>query len=54
MRKHGGRPHWGKLNTLGREDFRKLYPRWDDFAAVRRELDPQGRFLNDYLRKLFG
>ena len=53
FRKYGGRPHWGKLNTLGREDFRKLYPRWDDFAAVRKELDPEGRFLNDYLRKLF-
>jgi len=52
--KHGGRPHWGKLNTLGQQDFRKLYQRWDDFVEVRRELDPDGRFLNDYLRKLFG
>ena len=54
FRKHGGRPHWGKLNTLGRRELRSLYPRWDDFVAVRRELDPQGRFLNDYLRGLFG
>ncbi len=54
FKKYGGRPHGGKLNTLGREDFRKLYPRWDDFSAVRKELDPEGRFLNDYLRKLFG
>ena len=54
FRKYQGRPHWGKLNTLGREELRNLYPRWDDFAAVRRELDPQGRFLNPYLRELFG
>ena len=53
FRKYGGRPHWGKLNTLQQSDFRKLYPRWDDFAAVRRELDPQGRFLNPYLAGLF-
>jgi FAD-linked oxidoreductase len=54
LRKYRGRPHWGKLNTLDREDFRNLYPRWGDFEAVRRELDPQGRFLNDYLAGLFG
>ena len=53
FRKYGGRPHWGKLNTLQRADFRKLYPRWDDFAAVRSELDPNGRFLNPYLAGLF-
>ena len=54
LRKHGGRPHWGKLNTMSREDFRAAYPRWDDFSAIRRELDPQGRFLNNYLKTLFG
>ncbi|MEZ5570891.1 MAG: D-arabinono-1,4-lactone oxidase [Halioglobus sp.] len=54
FRKYHGRPHWGKLNTLQRDDFRKLYPRWDDFVAVRRDIDPQGRFLNPYLSGLFG
>jgi FAD-linked oxidoreductase len=53
FRKYGGRPHWGKLNTLTAADFRAMYPRWDDFNAVRRELDPQGRFLNAYLADLF-
>ncbi len=53
FRKYNGRPHWGKLNTLQRQDFRKLYPRWDDFAEVRRQMDPQGRFLNPYLASLF-
>jgi FAD-linked oxidoreductase len=53
FRKYGGRPHWGKLNTLTQKDFRQLYPRWDDFLALRQQMDPQGRFLNDYLRQLF-
>jgi FAD-linked oxidoreductase len=53
FRKYQGRPHWGKLNTLTQADFKALYPRWQDFAAVRRELDPEGRFLNPYLRELF-
>jgi FAD-linked oxidoreductase len=50
FRRHGGRPHWGKLNSLREADFAALYPRWRDAMAVRRELDPEGRFLNDYLR----
>ena len=53
FRKYHGRPHWGKLNTLQQQDFRSLYPRWDDFVEVRREMDPQGRFLNPYLKDLF-
>ncbi|MBO1754685.1 FAD-binding protein [Allobranchiibius sp. CTAmp26] len=44
------RPHWGKLFTYaGRLDA--AYPRLDDFEAVRRELDPSGAFLNDFLRR---
>ena len=54
FRKYNGRPHWGKLNTLGSADFRELYPRWDEFAAVRQSMDPNGRFLNPYLSSLFG
>lgn len=54
FRKYHGRPHWGKLNTLQAGDFRQLYPRWDDFVSMRRQLDPQGRFLNPYLAGLFG
>ncbi len=53
FRKYNGRPHWGKLNTLGQDELRALYPRWDDFKRVRAALDPGGRFLNDYLRSLF-
>lgn len=54
LRAAGGRPHWGKLNALGADDLRALYPRFDDFAALVRELDPEGRFQNPYLRGLFG
>lgn len=54
FRAAGGRPHWGKLNGLGAAELRALYPRFDDFAALVRELDPKGRFQNPYLRGLFG
>ena len=53
FRKYGGRPHWGKLNTLNRQDLAALYPRWEAFEEVRRQLDPNGKFLNPYLRSLF-
>jgi len=54
LRRHQGRPHWGKLHSLGAEELRALYPRFDDFLALRREMDPRGRLLNAHLRHLFG
>lgn len=51
--KYQGRPHWGKLHTLTAKNLRVLYPRFDDFLRVRKELDPQGRFLNAHARALF-
>ncbi len=53
LKAHEGRPHWGKLNTLGHDDFKARYPRWEDFKRIRKELDPEGRFLNPYLRRVF-
>lgn len=50
----GGRPHWGKLHTLGAAELRDLYPLFDDVADLRRRVDPTGVFLNDHLRDLFG
>ena len=50
----GGRPHWGKHHSLGREDLAALYPDFDRFLDVRRQLDPTGKFLNPHLATLFG
>lgn len=49
-----GRPHWGKKHWRGAQELRPLYPAWDRFLAVRRRLDPGGRFLTPYLRTLLG
>jgi len=46
------RPHWGKVFTLDGAEVRSRYPRWDDFAALRDELDPERRFVNAYLERL--
>ena len=53
FRRHGGRPHWGKLHSLKARDLAALYPRWKEAGEVRRSLDPEGRMLNDYLRGIF-
>lgn len=52
--KYGGRPHWGKLHTLNARLLAPLYPRWQDFLAVRAVVDPDGRFLNAHLRQVLG
>ena len=53
-RAHGGRPHWGKLHSLGREELIGLYPDFQDFLDLRASLDPEGKFLNPHLAHLFG
>lgn len=50
----GGRPHWGKLHSLDAGALRERYARFDDFVALRDELDPTGRFTNPYLRRVLG
>jgi FAD-linked oxidoreductase len=50
----GGRPHWGKLHFLDVEALRPRYPRFDDFLAIRRQVDPCGSFTNDYLDRVLG
>jgi len=49
-----GRPHWGKLHSLDARRLRPLYPRFDEFRRVRAEADPEGRFGNAYLTRVFG
>lgn len=53
FRRHGGRPHWGKMHTATAAELAGIYPMWEPFQAVRRALDPHEVFLNDHLRRLF-
>jgi L-gulono-1,4-lactone dehydrogenase len=54
MRGFGGRPHWGKMHFQDANSLAAVYPRFDDFRAVRERLDPERVFTNDYLRKVLG
>jgi FAD/FMN-containing dehydrogenase len=51
--KHGGRPHWGKKHYQTAKELKALYPCWERFHEIRRSMDPEGVFMNAYLRTLF-
>lgn len=50
--KYQGRPHWGKIHTRTAKDLRTLYPLWDEFMTIRKQLDPDGLFMNEYLSEM--
>jgi L-gulonolactone oxidase len=50
----GGRPHWGKLHSLGAAELAPLYPRFTDAVAVRDRLDPGRTFANRYTERVLG
>jgi L-gulonolactone oxidase len=54
MGEYGGRPHWGKRHMLGAGELAGLYPRFEDFLAVRERLDPERVFANGYTRRCLG
>lgn len=53
LQRYQGRPHWGKMHTMTASQLRLMYPMWDDFMQIRQRLDPERKFLNPYLEKLF-
>ncbi|NEO41291.1 MAG: FAD-binding protein [Moorea sp. SIOASIH] len=53
FKKYEGRPHWAKRHRMTASDFKKIYPKWEEFINLRRQMDPRGKFLNGYLQKIF-
>ena len=54
LQKYNGRPHWGKMHTCSADKLCQMYPHWNDFLAIRQQLDPQQLFINGYLSLIFG
>ncbi|WP_182380095.1 D-arabinono-1,4-lactone oxidase [Nocardioides sp. WS12] len=50
---YDGRPHWGKRHGLDATTLSRLYPEWERFQNLRGKLDPDGRFANDHVRRVF-
>ena len=49
-----GRPHWGKRHEQTAASLEPRYPRWAEFQAARKKLDPDGAFSNDYTDRVLG
>ena len=54
FRRNGGRPHWGKHHSLSAAELKGLYPQFSNFNEVRREVDPDGKFVSPYMAKIWG
>lgn len=46
------RPHWGKLSTLDPSQVKARFDRLSDFFDLAKEYDPNGKFMNPFLRRL--
>jgi L-gulonolactone oxidase len=42
------------MHSLDAERLRMLYPRFDEFRRIRARADPESRFGNSYLGRIFG
>jgi FAD-linked oxidoreductase len=54
MDDYGGRPHWGKRHYLSAATLAPRYPEWERFTEIRARFDPEGRYENDYTRRVLG
>ena len=52
FREYDGRPHWGKVNYLSKEDFASMYCHWDDWWRIRDKVDPKMVFLNNWAKSM--
>ncbi|HEY8948889.1 MAG TPA: D-arabinono-1,4-lactone oxidase [Rhizomicrobium sp.] len=53
FKQYEGRPHWGKRHSRTSHDLAPVYPEFGRFQALRKRLDPKGKFLNAHLRTIF-
>ncbi|HEX3674237.1 MAG TPA: D-arabinono-1,4-lactone oxidase [Rhizomicrobium sp.] len=53
FRRYEGRPHWGKRHTRTAVEIEVLYPQYGAFKALRKKMDPAGKFLDPHLADIF-
>jgi L-gulonolactone oxidase len=54
MRELGARPHWGKELDHGADEIAQLYPRMNEFIALRNALDPNRVFGSAFHTRALG
>lgn len=48
-----GRPAWAKQHNLTQKDLAELYPKFNQFNELRKQLDPNNIFINEFLGSFF-
>jgi FAD/FMN-containing dehydrogenase len=52
---YDARPHWGKVNYANAEYLRKTFgDSYEKFLSVKKKLDPNNIFMNEYLEGRIG
>ncbi len=54
VQKYQGRPHWGKNTVAAFHNVASAYPRWADFVAFKKRMDPHEVFVNDFWLRVSG
>ena len=52
LKPFNGKPHWGKITRISKDDLSKRYVKWNDFKQLRKEMDPSNKWTNDFLMNL--
>lgn len=52
-KKYNGRPHWGKEFSKDKNYLQEQYPKYQDFIQLKQKLDPEKKFENEYIEKIF-
>ncbi len=47
------RPHWGKVHHRKADTLRGAFAKWDEWLALRAQLDPNKMWRNSYLKAVF-
>ncbi|MCW5909117.1 MAG: FAD-binding protein [Chitinophagales bacterium] len=50
---YNGRPHWGKEFNVPPQYIKQQYPLFAEFEKLRSEIDPEDKFVNDYINRFF-
>ncbi|PRP82252.1 FAD binding domain containing protein [Planoprotostelium fungivorum] len=51
---YGGLPHWGKHYVKETYKFQEALPKFKEFVELRKKIDPQNKFLSQFMEKIVG
>ena len=51
LKPFGAMPHWGKIFTMPAAELQSRYPKFKDFRALAKKMDPKGVWKNEFLER---